>query len=94
MLLRPHQWVRGRWPWGYGSVFITVMHVVTRLVVLFPVLPTRTDSSAYLYGFGVVCTDVRELCSIIRKSASVDLVTKMVFLQCKLCTGRALVFVI
>ena len=19
MLLRPHQWVRGRWPWGYGS---------------------------------------------------------------------------
>ena len=20
VLLRPHQWVRGRWPWGYGSV--------------------------------------------------------------------------
>ena len=20
MLLHPHQWVRGRWPWGYGSV--------------------------------------------------------------------------
>ena len=27
----------------------------------------------YLYGFCVVCTDIRELCSIIRKSARVDL---------------------
>ena len=24
MLLRPHQWVRGRWPWGYGSVLSTI----------------------------------------------------------------------
>ena len=27
----------------------------------------------YLYGFSVVCTDIRELCSIIRKSVRVDL---------------------
>ena len=29
MLLRSHQWVRGRWPWGYGSILsiiiITIM---------------------------------------------------------------------
>ena len=27
----------------------------------------------YLYGFCVVCTEIRELCSIIRKSARVDI---------------------
>ena len=25
MLLRPHQWVRGRWPWGYGSVLSIII---------------------------------------------------------------------
>ena len=28
MLLRPHQWVRGRWPWGYGSVLSIIILVV------------------------------------------------------------------
>ena len=27
MLLRPHQWVRGRWPWGYGGV-LSIIHCV------------------------------------------------------------------
>ena len=25
MLLRPHQWVCGRWPWGYGSVLSIII---------------------------------------------------------------------
>ena len=29
MLLRPHQWVRGRWPWGYGSVLSIIIIVIT-----------------------------------------------------------------
>ena len=29
VLLRPHQWVRGRWPWGYGSVLsIIIIYLV------------------------------------------------------------------
>ena len=28
MLLRPHQWVRGRWPWGYGSVLSIIIITV------------------------------------------------------------------
>ena len=30
MLLRPHQWVRGRWPWGYGSVLS--INIITQCV--------------------------------------------------------------
>ena len=26
MLLCPHQWVRGRWPWGYGSALSIITH--------------------------------------------------------------------
>ena len=26
LLLCPHQWVRGRWPWGYGSALLLCTH--------------------------------------------------------------------
>ena len=30
LMLRQHQWVRGRWPWGYGSVLsIIITQIVT-----------------------------------------------------------------
>ena len=25
LLLRPHQWVGGRWPWGYGSALSIII---------------------------------------------------------------------
>ena len=36
MLLRPHQCVRGRWPWGYGSVLSIIITVV--LVIIIPLM--------------------------------------------------------
>ena len=27
---RPHQWVRGRWPWGYGSVLSIIIIIRQR----------------------------------------------------------------
>ena len=33
MLLRPHQWVRGRWPWGYGSVLSIIIHLTNYLFI-------------------------------------------------------------
>ena len=35
MLLRPHQWVRGRWPWGYGSVMSIIY--INRSMILWSI---------------------------------------------------------
>ena len=34
MWLRPHQWVRGRWPWGYGGALSIIIMLCLKRVLL------------------------------------------------------------
>ena len=50
MLLRPHQWVRGRWPWGYGSV-LSIIIIINRMFQHFFTITLDNTGNEFFIGF-------------------------------------------